>query len=151
MSIVERISTGPTVVEVRAPRCPACSAMERDIKDVAARSANTVAFIQVDASTDPEAASSLGVRSTPTIIGYRNGSEVYRSVGRLTSAELTSVFDGVAGRGTLPRLGFRDMVIRIGAGVVIIALGLATGPTWPLVGIGIVAAMFGLVSWVRTT
>jgi len=150
MSIDHVPSTEPTVIEVRTPWCPACSAMERDLQHVAAQFADTVSFIQVDAASDPGMAANLGARSTPTIVAYRDGNEVYRSVGRLTLNELERLFAGVGDHATFPNLRKRDVAIRVGAGAGIIILGLATGPTWPLVGIGMIAAIFGGVTWLRT-
>jgi thiol-disulfide isomerase/thioredoxin len=145
------LPTEPTIVEIRTPWCPACVAMERDVQDVAARYAGDVAFIQIDAASDPDVASSMGVQSTPTLVAYRDGSEVYRSVGRLTADELGVLFDGVAHGGVLPDLRRRDVGIRIGAGTALIALGLATGPTWPLFGIGSIVVIFGWLTWRRRT
>jgi hypothetical protein len=43
----------------------------------------------------------------------------------------------------------QSVVIRIGAGVAIMAVGLAAGPILPLVGIGAVATAFGVFTWIR--
>jgi thioredoxin len=139
----------PTIVEVVMPKCPTCAAMERDIGGAAARHRSDVRFVRIDASSDRATAEILGVRATPTIVAFRGGGEVFRSVGRLTPRELDAVFEAVSARGEFPRLGARDAVIRVGAGVVVSAIGLASGPVWPLVGIGVVITAFGIGTWLR--
>jgi thioredoxin-like negative regulator of GroEL len=148
-SHLPRIPQGPTVVEVRTPWCHACAAMEPHLREVAAKHDGEVELVRIDASDDPDAASALGIRGTPTLIGYRNGEEVFRSVGRLTAHELDQLFTSV-GRGSAPpRLGMQSVVIRVGAGVALMAVGLASGPVMPLVAIGAVATAFGFFTWLR--
>ena len=123
--------------------------MEPHLKDVAATHEGEVELIRIDASDEPDTAAALGIRGTPTLIGYREGEEVFRSVGRLTKGELDQLFASI-GRGTAPpRLGMQSVVIRVGAGVAIMVVGLASGPVMPLVAIGAVATAFGVFTWFR--
>ena len=75
MSHTDRIpvTIAPTVVEFRTPRCPACAAMEPHLQAVADRHAARVDFIQIDASSDTQVAADLGVKGTPTLVGFRDG------------------------------------------------------------------------------
>ncbi len=141
--------SGPTVVEVMTPRCPACAAMAPHLEQAAARHDGDVQLVRIDASVDPGAAAALGIRGTPTLIAYRNGEEVFRSVGRLSASELDQLFSSVGRGSPPPRLGMQSVVIRVGAGVAIMAVGLVAGPILPLVGIGAVATAFGVVTWLR--
>lgn len=127
----------PTVVEVWAPWCTACGAMRSDFEAVAAE--HDVDVVLVDASQTPDIAEALGVRATPTIIGYSAAGEVVRLTGRRTRAELASVFAAAAAGGdsdTAQQVRTRDATLRIGTGVALVVAGLATGPSWPLVAIG---------------
>lgn len=152
MSQTDRIpiTTAPSIVEIRTPQCHACAAMEPHLQAVAEQHAGSVEFIQIDASVDPGTAADLGVRGTPTLIGFRDGVEVVRTVGRLSSSELDGLFTSVAHGTAPPRLGMRDAVIRIVAGVGVAAVGLLAGPAWPLVAIGAIVTGWGGVTWVRT-
>ncbi len=143
------ITTAPTVVEFRTPKCPACAAMEPSLQAVAARHAGTVDFIQIDASADPGTAAELGVRGTPTLVGFRNGEEVLRTVGRLTSSELDGLFTAVADGAAPPRLGRHDAVFRMIAGIGVVFVGALAGPAWPLVGIGAIVLGWGGFTWLR--
>ena len=151
MSQTDRIpiTSALTVVEIRTPRCPACAAMEPHLRAVADQHAASVDFIQVDASSDPRTAADLGVRGTPTLVGFRDGVEVFRSVGRLSSSELDDMFTAIAEGTAPPRIGMRDVVIRGVGGLGVAAVGAVAGPVWPLVAIGAVVTAWGGFTWLR--
>lgn len=152
MSRTDRIptTTAPTVVEIRTPQCPACVAMEPHLRAVAEQHAGTVDFIQIDASVDPGIAAELGVRGTPTLVGFRDGVEVVRTVGRLSSSELDELFTSIADGTAPPRLGMREAAFRVVAGVGVVAVGALAGPAWPLVAIGAIVTGWGGFTWLRT-
>ena len=135
----------PTVIEVTAPWCGDCRAMEPTIETVAGRHPE-VDFKVINASTDPEAVKALGVKGTPTVIGYTNGEEVFRTTGRRTGSQLEAMFTSVTGNGPFPSVGRGDLYLRVGAGAALVALGLFSGPAWPLVGIGAIVSMFGFLA-----
>lgn len=151
MSQTDRIpiTIAPTVVEIRTQGCPACAAMEPHLRVVADRHAGTVDFIQVDASSDPSTAANLGVKGTPTLVGFRDGVEVVRTIGRLSSSELDDLFTAIAEGTAPPRLGMRDATIRIAGGLSVAAIGVVSGPVWPLVAIGAVVTAWGGFTWLR--
>lgn len=136
-------SAAPRLVEVWAPHCWACRAMDADLDDVAARFSNTVVFERVDAASDREAAERLGVRGTPTLIGYVDGVEVYRVTGRQSREKLSSLFTALESN-RRPHRGSSsvDVLLRGGAGGALVIAGSAMGPAWPLViiGMGVLAS-----------
>jgi hypothetical protein len=108
-----------------------------------------VALTMINAAEEPEKATALGVRGTPTLIGYSNGEEVFRSTGRRTVTELRQIFDAVADGTPPPRVGASDIALRVGSGAVLIAIGFVSGPAWVLIGAGALVAVFGLHSMLR--
>lgn len=140
-----QIMVNPTLVEVTAPWCGECLAMRPTIESVAGRHPD-VAFTVIDASADRELVKRLGVKGTPTLIGYANGEEIFRFTGRRTSAELEAMFDAVSGAGPIATVGRGDVLVRIGAGLALIVSGLLSGPVWVLAGLGSAVALFGLLS-----
>lgn len=130
-------SAAPRLVEVWAPHCWACRAMDADLDDVAARFSNTVVLERVDAASDREAVERLGARGTPTLVGYVDGVEVYRATGRQSREELTSLFAALESN-RRPHRGSSsiDLLLRGGAGGALVIAGSALGPAWPLVIIG---------------
>ncbi len=144
---LEGYGNEPTVVVVTAPWCTVCRAMEPSLQEVAGRYRGRVRLARLDLSSDPEAASDLEVKGTPTLIGVTDGREVFRVTGRRNLDELDRLFAAVARPGsTVPPSSSRaDVVIRIGVGTALAAAGLATGPVWPLVLVGLLVAGWGAV------
>ncbi len=140
----------PTVIEVWAPSCSVCKAMQPDLDAAAERYRGRVDLMMVNAADDVDAIRALGARGTPTLIGVRDGVEVFRHTGRRTSDELGALFEALAGGTTTPRVGRSDLVLRVGTGAVLAGVGLVTGPVWPLVAIGGAIAVIGAASWWRS-
>lgn len=142
---------GPRVVVVTSPACAACRRMAPDL-DAAAAAHPGVVVERLDAWVDPEGARLLGVRGTPTLVGYRDGIEVVRSTGRSSREALDRMFGELAGDDDVSALGpsATDVKLRSGAGVALVTVGAATGPAWPLVAAGAALVVYGLAGLVRT-
>jgi len=65
--------TVPRLVEVWAPWCSACKAMEDDLLAVADRFDGSVKLERVNAADQPDVVDQLGVMGTPTLIGFSGG------------------------------------------------------------------------------
>lgn len=134
----------PTVVEIWAPACAECKAMQPSLDATAVAFADTVDLVMVNAALDIETVRSLGVKGTPTLIGIREGEEVYRYTGRRSPAELEKLFSSVS-VGVRPKgVGRLDMMLRVGVGVALLGAGLLSGPAWALVVIGVAVAAAGI-------
>lgn len=120
--------------------------MQPDLHAVAADHPG-VDLVVVDVGTDPTWARERGILGTPTLIGLRDGSEVFRHTGRRGRTELESLFAAVEGRVDPPGVGRFDRTLRVGAGLVLTALGIAMGPAWPLVAVGIAVLVVGGLGW----
>ncbi len=140
----------PAVIEVWAPSCSACRAMQPDLDAAAERYAGTVDLIMVNAAEDVDAIKALGARGTPTLVGVRDGVEVFRHMGRRSADELEGLFAALAEGTASPRVGFTDLAVRVGAGAILTIVGLIAGPAWPLVGIGAAIAIVGAFAWWRS-
>lgn len=141
--------TGPTVLEIWSPTCVECRAMESDLEAVAAEYSGRVGLELVNAYDELETVRRLGVKGTPTLIGRRDGEEVFRTVGRRSRLELETLFEAVAAGDGAPAVGYGDLLLRLGAGVVLVGAGLLSGPAWALVGIGVAILALGVISWLR--
>lgn len=137
---------GPAIVEVWAPWCRECKAMQPAVDAVADQFAGRVDLVMINAEDDLDTVRSLGVKSTPTVIGYRDGREMFRYTGRRSRSELERLFSSVA-EGSMPtRVGMHDLVLRVAAGLAMVAAGIVSGPSIPLIVIGAVLAIFGLAT-----
>ncbi len=144
------VRPGSVMVVVTAAGCSVCRAMEPALEAVAARHPG-VSRVCLDVTADVEAVAALGVKGTPTLIGIVDGVERFRAVGRRTPEELDELFGSLEGDGGAgpSRAGRIDVRVRLAAGVALALVGLATGPTWPLVAVG--AGVAGWGTWGATT
>jgi thiol-disulfide isomerase/thioredoxin len=142
------IPDNPTIIEVWAPSCAECKAMQPSVDSIAAEYPE-VDLVMLNAAERRDDAAGLGVRGTPTLIGYSAGRELFRETGRRTTAELQLLFESVASGSVSPAVGRVDVALRFGAGAVLAALGLASGPSWILVIAGVSAGVFGYLTMRR--
>jgi thioredoxin 1 len=86
------------VLDVTASWCQPCKAMDRvtwvDPKVVAWLTEHAVA-LQIDVDEEKALASSLGIRSMPTVIAFKAGKEIDRVVGMKGAADLLAWLEGV--------------------------------------------------------
>lgn len=139
--------TRPTLIEVKAPHCVECRAMQPDIDAVAEEHSGQVDLVILDAATDGDRIAPLGVLGTPTLIAVNNGVEVARFTGRRSRRELTDLFEKVAegDAGSVSAMSRQDRLVWTVAGVLLTVVGLAIGPSWIMVGIGPLMALYALV------
>ncbi len=130
------LQRGPALVQVWAPWCSECRAMKPDLESVAAFHAPEVETLLIDAAEQPERARVLNVRGVPTLIGFFDGEEVFRTAGRKSRAPLEALYGSLSAGKVLPAIGSVDRRLRMFAAAALVGLGLATGPSWPLVGAG---------------
>ena len=133
----------PTLIEVWAPQCAVCRAIDPHLL-AAAAAHPTVELVRVDATADPEHARSLGAKGTPTLIGLLGGEEVFRHVGRMGPDGLDDLFGSLAERSTPPSPTTTPW-LRASAGTVLAGAGALTGPSWPLIALGLCIALWGAV------
>lgn len=142
--------SGSALVEVVAPGCAFCAALKPRVAAAAEAYEAAVPLVVVDLGTDPVAADRLGVRSVPTLIGYRDGFEVFRHTGSRTAGEVEVLFETLATEATSRRrIGSTDAILRFAAGAVLTLAAAVVGPAWPLAGLGITLMSYGVVTWVR--
>jgi RNA polymerase sigma-70 factor, ECF subfamily len=135
---------GPHVLAVTTRACPNCRAMAPVVAAAAERHAGTVALVAVDVTGDPETARSLGVRGVPTYIARSPRGEVARRTGRMSPAELDALFTAAGAAAPRPgRIGRHDRRLRLGAALVLGAVGIAAASV-PLVVIGAGVAALGV-------
>lgn len=139
--------TQPSLIEVMAPRCVECRAMQPDLDAVAAEYQHRVDLVVINAAEEPERAATLGILGTPTLIAMRNGNEIARFTGRRSRSELVELFDAVAGGEveTVSSVSGSDRFVWSVAGVLLTTVGLAIGPSWIMVGMGATIAAYALL------
>jgi thioredoxin 1 len=85
------------VVDAMATWCGPCKKMEKDSwsnPDVEAWMKENAVFVQVDVDAEQETAERLKIEAMPTVILFKDGAEVRRSVGYLDAAQLLDWLKG---------------------------------------------------------
>ena len=130
--------TRPAVVDIWAPWCGPCRAIRPSLAQLGEQYAGQVDLIEVNADERPDLVRLLGVRSIPTLLAVAGGREVTRMIGAQPPARLGMLFEAaktgqpLAASGTAPSA----RILRLAVGGGLVALGIFTGPSWPLIVIG---------------
>lgn len=82
-TFLERVenAAGLVLVDVTAAWCPPCRILSPILEALAADFAPDLTILALDADENPETAARFGVRSLPTLLFFRDGVPVDRSVG----------------------------------------------------------------------
>lgn len=140
----------PTLIEVWAPSCSACRAIQPDLMEAAESWRSEVVLQRVDASTARPLTRDLGVMGTPSFIGIKDGREVFRRTGRVSRAEIEGMFEALANDAHLePPRRHTESVLAVAAGAVLLVAGMLTGPSLALVIVGGTLMLGGAGLWSR--
>lgn len=118
-------SKKPVIVDLWAPWCRPCRAMEPAFKQAGEKYAGRVEVLKINADEAPEVLKGLGVMSIPTVIAFSGGKEILRRTGLQSTEALDMLFDAALNNrkpNILPPAPI-DRVIRTvaGGGVLIFA------------------------------
>jgi thioredoxin len=83
-------SDKPALVLFCAQWCPFCKRMDLVFQNTADEMENSLTFCKTDIEKQSAIASAYGVKTIPTIILFKNGSQAGKLTGACTQQELTS-------------------------------------------------------------
>lgn len=87
---------GPVIVEFGSPTCPPCRVLEPTLRNLQRDWQGRAAVYKVDVSAAPELARNYGIEATPTLIYFRDGEELGRTLGLRTHGELDEILQHLA-------------------------------------------------------
>lgn len=88
---------GLTVVDVWAPWCGPCRMLAPIIDDLAGDPAVTARFVKLNSDENADTAVKYNVRSIPTLLFFKDGQLVDRTIGVQPKGELKKLVDKHAG------------------------------------------------------
>ena len=134
----------PIVVDFWAPWCVPCRATKPVLEKLAAEFESDVTFLPVNADDSRDVLEHFQVIGIPTVLTLRGGQVVGRVTGAQGEAGYRAMFDALAnGREVKIPLSAFDRMLRLGAGGLLVAVGISTG-SWLLTGIGGIVAFLGV-------
>lgn len=91
----------PILVDFHATWCGPCRWLEPVLEELSGEFGDRVTFLKVDVDEAPTLARELRIASVPTVVLFRDGGEVGRSLG-LEPARLRVMLEEVTGRRAAP-------------------------------------------------
>jgi thioredoxin len=135
----------PIVVDLWAPWCGPCRAMEPAFKDAGTKFTGKVDVVKVNADDSPEVMKELGVLAIPTVISFAGGKEIMRRTGMQPPAALDMIFEAALNQrkpDVIPPAPI-DRLFRTVAGLALLAMGWWFGNLWFLYAVGAVVLFSG--------
>ncbi len=72
---------GAVLVDIWGPSCGSCDKLAPITEELSTEYHGRIKVCEMDASAAPRSAGAMSVRSTPTIVAFKNGAEIGRVVG----------------------------------------------------------------------
>jgi len=92
----EVLFAGNVVVDFYSTECPPCEALAAKYEPLSEIYKGDIKFIKIMRQENRQLAESLGVRSSPTVLFYKNGKQLDKAMtGAVKRKDLTSVFDSM--------------------------------------------------------
>jgi thioredoxin 1 len=134
----------PVILDFWAPWCAPCKMTKPILEKLAREHASAVTFLPINADDSREVLEQFRIAGIPTVIALRDGKEVGRVVGAQTEAGYRAMFAALAeGKVVKVPISAFDRALRLGAGLLLVSVGVSTG-TWLVVGLGGLVAFLGI-------
>ncbi len=132
------------IIDFWADWCGPCMMTKPILEKLAKEYADKIEFMPINADDSREALEQFRVFGIPTVITLRNGKEVGRVTGAQNEANYRLMFEALAeGKEVKVPLTQFDRMLRLGAGVLFIMVGISTS-NWLIAGVGGILSFMGI-------
>ncbi len=142
----QKVSTAdkPIVIDFWANWCVPCKMTKPVLEKLAKEYDDKVEFMPIDADTSREVLEHFKVIGIPTVLTLRNGTVIGRVTGAQSEVNYRAMFEALAeGKEVKIPIAPFDRMLRLGAGMLLAAVGFSTG-NWLVLGIGGIIAFLGI-------
>jgi thioredoxin 1 len=134
----------PIVVDFWAPWCMPCKVTKPILEKLGKEYGEKVEFLPIDADISRDVLEHFKVIGIPTVLTIRDGEVVGRVTGAQNEAGYRAMFEALAeGREVKIPVSAFDRMLRLGAGALLVMVGISTS-NWLVLGIGGVVAFMGV-------
>jgi thioredoxin len=127
----------PVVVEFWAKWCGPCKLMAPSLEQMKDEFTGKVDLIKIDADSESKLMQELKIFSIPTFLIYNRGSLIARKTGAMGVGQLRNLFImAETGQRNSVKITSTDRIIRLAAGIILIAASFLTGFTIPFLLLG---------------
>lgn len=134
----------PIVIDFWAPWCVPCRMTKPILEKIAREYDGKVEFMAVNADDSREVLAQFQVIGIPTVLALRNGNVISRVTGSQNEAGYRALFTSLAEGGEVKiSVSSIDRMLRLGAGGLLMLVGISTG-SWLAVGLGGILAFLGV-------
>ncbi len=131
----------PVVIDVWASWCMPCKMIEPALHRLGKQYSGQVEVWKINADENQDLLRLLRISGIPTLIAFRQGKEVRRTVGAQPQPALEKMFQAALGAEDSQgaRLSLSNRLLRLAAGLILIVLG------WPVIHSLVLVALGGIV------
>lgn len=86
---------GVVLADFYSDSCVPCKRMAPILEELEKDRGDEIKIVKIDVNCDGELAAEYGVRAVPTVIFFRNGGEVSRTVGLTPKSEIAASIDEI--------------------------------------------------------
>lgn len=134
----------PIVVDFWAPWCAPCRMTKPILEKLAGEHDSNVEFLPINADHSRDVLEHFKVIGIPTVLTIRNGEVVGRVTGAQNEAGYRAMFEALAtGKEVKAPMSAFDRMLRLGAGALLVIVGISTS-NWLVLGIGGIVAFLGV-------
>jgi thioredoxin 1 len=134
----------PVVIDFWAPWCVPCQVTKPILEKLASEYEGKVEFLPVNTDDSRDVLAQFQVIGIPTVLALQDATVVGRVTGAQTDAGYRAMFESLAtGRKVKIPMSSFDRMLRLGAGTLLVMVGISTGGWLPAV-IGATVAFLGI-------